>query len=422
MTFDATTLKSLVEDVTKLWTRQRRAEERGSRSKFSRDSIFDTGLHEPRTFLAAANDILPRAYQHASGGGEYPASKRQLYYACREEFKQVVGKELNSNYFSNTLLVQYLNRHPKQAATWKITADARGTLTIPNTAHDLSIPCGTLEMNEFTEEMRGPFDPMEIELLPPEWPVNKPGERFQGLIYIEKEGFDELLNPLAARYDLAVISCKGQSVVAARRFIDEFCSEHDGVPLLVIHDFDKSGFEIAQRLTTVSELAEQTDRVAYHFRNKIRVIDLGLRLSDVQEYQLPAETVDFKGYFASDTITTADEQAFLRSGQRVELNAFTSPQFIEWVERKFHEHGLGTRLIPKDDILPNAYRRAFVLGRANDAIQKALEEASDAAVKLTIPKALRTKIRKRMKERGESWDRALYGIVRSETTAGTRNN
>ena len=45
------------------------------------------------------------------------------------------------------------------------------------------------------------------------------------------------------------------------------CHEHD-IPLLLLHDFDKSGFSIAGTL--------QRDTRRYEFQNSITTIDLGL--------------------------------------------------------------------------------------------------------------------------------------------------
>ena len=66
---------------------------------------------------------------------------------------------------------------------------------------------------------------------------------------------------IAERFDIATLSCKGQSVVAARRLVDHVCRVGGGVPLFIVHDFDKAGFEISKCLTTVSEWAEMNDRV-----------------------------------------------------------------------------------------------------------------------------------------------------------------
>jgi len=176
----------------------------------------------------------------------------------------------------------------------------------------------------------------------------------------------------------------------------------------VAHDFDKARFEISQRLTTVSDWARQNDRVTYEFENEIRVIDLGLRLADVEKYGLEDKQCEFKGRFARDSICTEEEKEFLRSDRRVELNAFTSPQFVEWIEAKLTEHRFDKRLVPKDDVLEDAYRRAVVVDIVNAAIEEAMEFATDEAENATVPKTLGRQLRAHMKENPDMpWDKAL---------------
>jgi hypothetical protein len=151
--------------------------------------------------------------------------------------------------------------------------------------------------------------------------------------------------------------------------------------------------------------------VTYQFENRINVTDLGLRLSDVEKYELSSETVGFKGYFAADSIATPEEQEFLKSHRRVELNAFTSPQFVEWLEGKLTEHGLGKRLIPDDTILADAYRRATAIARINAAIEGIAEDAIEEARTATVPKTLRRQLQQAMEESPGAWDQSLYRLV-----------
>jgi hypothetical protein len=406
---DAASIRDVAKIVTRDWTKQRKAEERGTRSLFSREETFSARV----SLTELLEGILPAAYDHASGGGKYCVSKRQLYYACRPEFAKWTERELNADYFSQTLLVQYQNRHPETAG-WKITADPRGTLTIPNSHHEVRIPCGTLDIEEHLDEASATVDPYQFEKVPVEWPPLKSGERYQAVLYIEKEGFEPLLAEaqIAERYDLAILSCKGQSVVAARKYVDEVCGGAEGVPLLVVHDFDKAGFEISQCLTRVSRWAELNDRVAYRFQNEINVTDLGLRLEDVEKYGLPAERFVFKGHFADDAIATRKEQKFLRSNRRVELNAFTSPQFIEWLESKLLGLGLGRRLIPNRTALETAYRRSVAVAHINLALEGATDEARQIAMTTRMPKNLEQQLRKKMKSAPNlPWDKALHQIA-----------
>jgi DNA topoisomerase VI subunit A len=96
------------------------------------------------------------------------------------------------------------------------------------------------------------------------------------VLFIEKEGFAPLFKAaqIAERFDVAIMSTKGMSVVAARALVDEMCFDHE-VPLLLLHDFDKAGFSIAGTL--------QRDTRRYEFQNAIQIIDLGLSLADVEQ-------------------------------------------------------------------------------------------------------------------------------------------
>jgi hypothetical protein len=404
--------------VTKEWTKQRKAEERSRRPRHSRRYMYSDRVD----FTEVAHKILPAGYAHASGNGRYTVDKRQFYYAVRDQFLEATGREITADYFSQNLLVKYMNQHPAETAGWKITASPRGTLTIPNTGFDTRIPCGTIAIEEHLVEACMKFEAFADlgDSFKVEWPSLAEGQRYQGVLYIEKEGFDPQLREarIAERFDIAIISCKGQSVVAARQYVDRVCRVLGGVPLFVAHDFDKSGFEISQRLTTVSDHALENDLVKYEFKNEINVTDLGLRLADVQKYGLKSETCRFRGGFAADSIATEQEKAFLRSNRRVELNAFTAPQFIRWLQTKLREH-LPNRLIPGDDVLADAYRRALAVADINRAIAKARKRAVKRAEDATVPESLRQQLEQTMKDSPKSaWDRALYKLVRRQRAEG----
>jgi hypothetical protein len=407
----------ITKSVTREWTKQRKAEERGRRSRASRAYIYSDRVH----FSEVAHGILPAGYAHASGNGRYTVDKRQFYYAVRDQFQEATGREITADYFSQNLLVKYMNQRPEETAGWKITASPRGTLSIPNTGHDLRIPCGTIAIEEHLRDASNPCEPfgdLEGFSLRVEWPSVAEGQRYQAVLYIEKEGFDPQLREanIANLFDLAIISCKGQSVTAARMYVDHVCRMGGGVPLFVAHDFDKPGFEISQRLTTVSDHAVDNDLVKYEFQNEIEVTDLGLRLADVQKYGLKSEKCRCRGYFAADTIATPEEQAFLRTNRRVELNAFTAPQFIEWLMAKltkeYARYGLRRRLIPADNVLADAYRRDMAVARINQAIEEARDTAIEDAKSAKIPRSLRRQLQKKLQNSPHAWDKVLYDMAR----------
>lgn len=387
-----------VKSVTKGWAKQRKAEERGSRRP--REYYVSDRVN----FTDIADKVLPDGYQHASGGGKLTVSKRQFHYACRDKFLELTGRNIDYSYFAQTLLVQYLNR---KKPSWKITADPRGTLTIPNSDHEIRIPIGTIQIDNHLQERNK--QNLSIGRLPTRYPSIRENERYAGVLYIEKEGFEPLIQEagIAEKYDLAIMSCKGQSVVAARKFVDHVCHQ-SGVPLFIVHDFDKAGFEIAECLTGVSDAAYDADRVSYYFQNEINFVDFGLRLEDVEKYDLPSERCKYQGLPKS---CTKEEGEFLRKGKRVELNAFTAPQFVEWLESKLDEH-LPKKLIPTDDILKAAYQRAFMVAKINEMIAEMIAEMTSEDVEIEIPDNLRELVESGL-ETATCWDDAIYQMVES---------
>jgi hypothetical protein len=229
MSITAADILEATRKVTKEWTKQRKAEERGHRSRQSRGHVYSNRVD----FTDVADTILPPGYEHASGGGKYTVSKRTFFYAVRDAFKLKTGRELKSGYFAGTLLVQFMNRHPDETAAWKVTADPRGALVIPNCAYVKRVPCGTIQIDNHLREEFREEEPFNIDAgLDIQWPSAAHGQRYQAVLYIEKEGFEPLFQEarIAERFDLAVLSCKGQSVVAARKYVDHVCRRDGGSP------------------------------------------------------------------------------------------------------------------------------------------------------------------------------------------------
>jgi hypothetical protein len=150
------------------------------------------------------------------------------------------------------------------------------------------------------------------------------------------------------------------SVVACRQLADEMCGRY-GIPLFVLHDFDKSGFSI------LGTLCNDTRR--YTYRNQIAPVDLGVRMADIGGLQ--SEAVFDRGEIETrrDNLfkngATLEEVEFLLD-RRVELNAMTSRQLVDFVERKLQEHGL-RKVVPNETELADAYR-LFAHGREAGAI------------------------------------------------------
>jgi len=194
------------------------------------------------------------------------------------------------------------------------------------------------------------------------------------------------------------------SVTAARRLAEGIWARY-GVTLLILHDFDSAGMIIKHTL--------HTDTRRYTFTRPFEVIDLGLRLDDVEEMDLQSE--DSGGSKVSDERLveagcTPEEIAFL-ADERVELNAMPSDQFIEFLESKLEEHGI-KKVVPDIDDLNNAYA-IFAEGKELKAAFADAEKALAAKrAKIEIPKDLKKQVEDVLEVYPEiPWHRAVHSII-----------
>ena len=63
------------------------------------------------SFKDAAAEIMEEAYLQASANDTLPANARQIMYAARDHIQERTGKQLNDNYFTQTLLPDYIGEH-----------------------------------------------------------------------------------------------------------------------------------------------------------------------------------------------------------------------------------------------------------------------------------------------------------------------
>jgi hypothetical protein len=369
----------------------------------------------------AAARVMRAAYMKASSDGTrmLPAKARQIMYAARGEILRLTGaKKFNEDYFTQTLLPDYLTEHPEETANWDVVYDARGNLTEPHTRRRVLL--GTIQVRTYLGK-RAPLGPA-VRINPATlYPTVGPENRFDDVLFIEKEGFDELWEAvqLSECYDLGIMSTKGMSVVAARKLIDSLAKQ--GVRIFVLRDFDVSGFSIFGTLGTNSR--------RYTFENDMsgKIIDIGLRLEDVQALQelgLEAEKVEVDNPWGRrDKLrshgATEAEIAFLAEPdddgmcQRVELNAMTSPQLVEFVERKLNQYGVA-KVVPEDNVIAAHARRVLERALTEKAIEDMAEEIQQEAANIDLPPDLADQIGALLAERPAlSWDQAAAEIVES---------
>jgi DNA topoisomerase VI subunit B len=403
--------------VTAPWTKAKRTADREGRVRERELAALYKSRHRERySIKEAAYEVMEQAYMAASADNTLPANARQIMYAARPAVLKLTGGNCwkNSSYFTQVLLPEFMDEHPDLTANWDVVYDARGKLVEPHT--DKRIDLGTLAVRGYVAA----WHEADLATLPTRVEgINVltcgPHARYRYALFVEKEGFNSLFAKvrLAERYDMAIMSTKGMSVTAARQLIERLSEQ--GVTILVLRDFDKAGFSI------VSTLRGDTRRWRYGAPPK--VIDLGLRLTDVQAMGLQSEPVEYESkvdprWNLAESGATPEECDYLveglgRSGkwrgERVELNAMASSQLVAWLEDKLTQAGVA-KLVPDAALLQAAYARAVKLGYVQQALDQALKQVNAMALPAP-PEGLPDLVAQRIEGQTLAWDDAIEALA-----------
>ncbi|RDL51841.1 Type 2 DNA topoisomerase 6 subunit A [Ensifer sp. M14] len=399
------TIIDAIVGVTAKWAKQRKQEERNASAWLNRRDRLTRSRRV--TAKNAVGMYAESAWLKASGDGALPASCRQIYYAIREAVADLTGKELNYGYFSQ-LLAEHVDEHDLD---WDVVYDARGDFVEPHTGR--RVPLGTLQVRQYLDNAECYQLPEAVPgfHLDTGFPTDGPSHRFGALLFIEKQGFDPLIKSarIAERFDIAIASTKGMSTTAMRRLAQSICG--DGVPLLVMHDFDISGMVIAGTL--------QNDTRRFRFDREFPVIDIGLRLADIDGLGREKVAIEPKARDAHIATlrrygATEDEIDFLVKGrERVELNAMSSPKMINFIERKLEEHGV-RKVVPDQATLHLAATRAAKIARLQQVIRR---EQAREDIDIAIPDDLEEQVRAMLiADPTIPWDDAVVRVMGGEAT------
>jgi DNA topoisomerase VI subunit A len=354
----------------------------------------------------AAYLVMEEAYQKASGEGQYPANARQIMYAARPTILELTGREkLDDQYFTQKLLPDFQNDNPDLTEDWKTAYDARGHFIEPHTNHEIGL--GTIEVQNYLDskvEMGAAVNLAHGQL----YPTRGPSHRYETILFIEKEGFLPLMEAaqIAERFDVGIMSTKGMSVTAARQLLDKLSEGGHLKNLLVLRDFDVYAFSIFGTLFT--------DTRRYTFSNEVQVVDLGLRLSDVQELGLEGESYEVKDWDARlETLrrhgATEEEIEFLRT-QRVELNAMTAPEFVAFLEKKLAFHA--KKVVPDKAVIEAHARRIWEQLQAQERCKEILEAIHAESATAELPRNLVAQVKRLLKKESPlSWDQAVAKVL-----------
>jgi hypothetical protein len=263
-------------------------------------------------------NAIPEGVAMASGDGEYRFSQRQLFYAVRPLFIDATGEAPDWKYFCQ-VVTDYEDSDGEIAGMYR---DPRGVVYHPHLRQD--IPLGTLHVEKYIR---------------PEWLFNK-------VLYCEKEGFFEIFKSVqwAERNDCALMTSKGFSSRAARDLIDLLANTDEECKFFCIHDADAQGTMIYQTLQSATKARGA---------RKVEIINLGLDPAEARGMGLQVEPVE-KGHTKAVADYISDNDRLWLQSKRVELNAMTTPDFLDWLDRKFAPYA--GKVIPPTDVLGDQLR------------------------------------------------------------------
>jgi hypothetical protein len=412
----AADIASAISEGTKKWTKTRKAEERRPAMRMFRGERM-TRTRRIEWADVMTPELMTEGYLKTSGNRALPAEARQFMYSVRPALQEAAHQPLDSQYFTKKLLPKFMTDHRELTADWDVVFGARGHFSEPHTNY--SIGLGTVEVRQYLASLH---DPKLIGAFLKSAGIDFRGPEgsFGALLFVEKEGFDPLLHAaqIPNKFDIATMSTKGTSVTAARRLADIMCDAYD-IPLLPLRDMDYTGFSISNTL--------HNDTWRYEFENQIEVIELGLSLVDAQAMGLQEEYQPHtRGKKAKmienmrENGATEAEIDFMfrdfdqrKATRRIELNAMTSPQFVDYLESKLKAAGI-KKIVPNKMLLGETYRFYTRSCKAERIIKPQLKKLE--SLEVPVPRDLEKRVHAYLKKHPTvRWDAAIDAIVRGKT-------
>jgi hypothetical protein len=292
-------------------------------------------------------DNIVDVVDRVSSGGQYRVSQRQLFYAMRPVVVRVLGCELKWENFQN-IVTDYEDEHGEIGPLYR---DNRGVMYEPHAGKG-DVPVGTL-MAEGYER--------------PLWMFNK-------IVYIEKQALFESLkaNHWPELHDCALITSKGMTTRAVKDIIDGLAKHSEPIKVFCVHDADSAGTMIYQTL--------QNETRARGAR-AIEIINLGLEPWEAREMGLESEAFEKKekrrpvANYVTERPDGDHWNKWLQSN-RYELDAMSTPQFLEWITAKIEAHDDVGKVIPPAEFIAETADGCLRTALRNRIEERILREAN----------------------------------------------
>jgi hypothetical protein len=314
-------------------------------------------------------DNLDAVIAAVSDNGQYRFNQRQLLYRLRPIVKSEIDEDLKEGNF-NAIITDYESDYGEIPGMYR---EPRGSIYHPHIRETITL--GTLMVEKYER---------------PAWLYNK-------LVYIEKEGFGEAVKDdgLAERHDCMPTSSKGFTTRAARDLVDKLAEHDEPATVFCVHDADAHGTVIYQTFqeATKARRARRIKIVNLGLEPWEAVAD-GLEIEDVPRGEKRKPVASYvlgrDAEYPNEAPGGISWEEWLQT-HRVELNAMTTPQFLNWLERKIAEHGVG-KLIPPDDVIAVELEKRLEVETRKAITERILREARvddqvrDALAKIDRPK------------------------------------
>jgi hypothetical protein len=329
-------------------------------------------------------DNLDKVIADVSGDGEYRFGERQLFYGLRPIVRDAIGAELKIENFK-AIITDYESENGEIPGMYR---EPRGSIYHPHRGETITL--GTLMVEEYER---------------PSWTFNK-------LLYIEKEGFSEALKEVrwGERHDCALISSKGFTTRAVRDLVDKLAEHDEPVTVFCVHDADAYG-------TMIFETFQEATKA--RGARKIQIINLGLEPWEADAMGLEVEDVETGERRKAVADYAINWEEWLQT-HRVELNAMTTPRFIEWLDGKMTEYD--GKLVPPPTVLTAELDKRIEAKVRDDIREQILREthfedrvaAAAAGIKKPTAAALAKGIGRLFKRKPDAeWRDEIEAIVAS---------
>lgn len=301
--------------------------------------------------LSLMFEYFEEGAKQATGDWLYTSQARQAFYVVRRLASNYHGIVLTgaSDYDTFTQTVCTTKFEEKPELEKFILFERRGYYLDSDTGEEITM--NTQSSNDFiaamnqrneckTETIHGNYSPTRHII---QYPYDL---AVSAILFVEKQGFCEVLDKsgVTGELGLSIMASQGFATRSMKRTIKSAISR--GIPVYSLHDCDLAGQIIGEKLSGGSNT----------FKDTLDVINIGLcfddakalgKLPDAEEYEstksylnvLEAMTPAERSFFLKGSKTTPDGKEVF-TYRRVELNALTMPEFINFIRAKIPKRQL----------------------------------------------------------------------------------